>query len=416
MHNVYDIKYQENLNFVLPLKHRIQNSGDILELLKEKIVIVIHLHYLDTIGIYLKYMEAIPDDINIFLTFSDPKVKEIFIKTEIFKKKKCRLVEKQNRGRDISAFLVACRKDIQKYEYFCFLHDKKISKDNQKADFEQWVQSLWENMIGSAEYIDNILMTFEENSTLGLLAPPFPLTEHFSTFYMNPWCENYNVTKKLAERMGLNTDLDDAKPPITLGTVFWAKVPALKKLLDIEWKYEDFDEEPRKDEGTISHAVERILAYVVQDAGYETGWAITDRYAGNQLEDMQDKLTKAFKRLEQSIGISWIADLENYEERSQQLRTFVDNYDHVYIYGAGKCGKKCLRMMKDIQIIPDAFIVSDKEQNVRDILGIPVYSLSEVDLNEKCGIIVGVGKKYQAEVLQMIRETSSAFLNLLYLN
>ena len=267
-------------------------------------------------------------------------------------------------------------------------------------------------MIGSTEYIGNILMTFHKNPILGLLVPPFPLAEHFQTFYTDPWCGDYVITKELMKRMGLNADLDDSKPPITLGTVFWARVPALKKLFEIEWKYEDFDEEPRKDDGTISHAVERILAYVAQDAGYETGWVITDQYAGEHLEYMQDILLKAFDRLNLSLGISWIAELENYEERSQQLRKFVNRYEHVYIYGAGSRGKSCLLMLRDMQIIPDAFLVSDRKQNPKDILGIPIYSLSEIDLNERCGIIVGVGEQYQTEVLQMIKERSPGFSNL----
>ncbi len=410
MDNVHDIKREKNLNYILPTKYRMQKSNGNFP--KEKAAIIIHLHYLDTIQIYLKYMEAIPEDVDIFLTFSDQKVKEMFQETKISRRKNCKIVEKQNRGRDISAFLVACRKDILKYEYICFLHDKKIRQDSQRAEFVKWVQSLWENMIGSTEYIDNILLTFYENPTLGLLVPPFPLTEHFSTFYLNPWCRNFIVTKELAERMGLNADLDVSKPPITLGTVFWVRVSALKKLFESEWKYDDFDDEPRKDDETISHAIERILAYVAQDAGYETGWVITDRYAGEHLEYMQDILLKAFDRLNLSLGIGWIAEIENYEERSRQLREFVNRYEHVYIYGAGSHGKSCLCMLKDMQIKPDAFLVSNKKQNPKVILNIPIYSLSEIDLNEKCGIIVGVGGQYQTEVLQMIKERSPSFSNL----
>ena len=114
MDNVYDIKREKHLDYILPKKHRIEKSEGIVDLLKDKTAIIIHLHYLDSIDIYLKYMNAIPDDINIFFTFSDHKVKEIFQKTKISKGKNCTMVEKQNRGRDISAFLVACRKDILK--------------------------------------------------------------------------------------------------------------------------------------------------------------------------------------------------------------------------------------------------------------------------------------------------------------
>ena len=410
MDNVYDIKRKKNLNYILPFKTKLEgNQNDIY---KGKIAIIIHLHYLDTVEDYLKYIEAIPDNIDILFTFSDCKVKETLQKTAVGKRKNCSFIEKQNRGRDISAFLVACRKDIMQYEYICFIHDKKEKKSIHKKDVKDWLRCLWENVIGSTEYIENVLSTFHQNPTLGLLAPPYPITDHFSSFYMYAWGSNFDITKSLAEKMELNSDLDINKPPITLGTVFWARTVALKKLFEIEWKYEYFDEEPLKSDGTISHAIERVLAYVTQDAGFESGWVMNDQYAGVYLEQMQQTLKMAFYKLNDSLGISRISEMDSYESKVQEILSFINKYEKFYIYGAGICGTRYLTMLKFKRKFPTGFIVSDSRKNPGNIEGIPVYEISEVELNEKTAIIIGVSELYQEEVVQIIRNIKPEFSNI----
>lgn len=408
MNNVFDIKQNKNLNYILPL----DQSLEIHLNKKAKVAIVIHLYYLEGVERYFRYVESLPSYIDVFFTVSDGLMREKISEIYNYEEKNVIIIEKQNRGRDISALLVACRKEILKYDYLCFLHDKREKRSEEKRDVEKWIQCLWENMIGSQIYIENIIKLFEKNSKLGLLVPPFPLSEHFATAYTNTWGNNFLLTKSLAERMGLECDLDSTKPPITLGTVFWTKVSALRKLFEIEWDYKDFDEEPLRDDGTISHAVERILAYVAQDAGYDTGWVMTDHYAGVWMEYMQTILSHAFNRLNTSLGIWHIAELISYENRLKEMLIFIDKYKNFYIYGAGNYGKKCLLMLKSASQNPVAFIVSAREESNREFAGVPVLSLSEIELSESIGIIIAVGKRYQNEVLDMINSKRFGFTNI----
>ncbi len=410
MDNVYDIKRAKNLNYILPVNTKLNRVSS--DLKKGKAAVCIHLHYLDTIETYLKYMEMIPDSIDIFVTFSNNEVKEVLQKAAVGSRKNCRFINKQNRGRDISAFLVACRRELLQYEYICFLHDKKEKKSIYKKDTDAWIRCLWENMLGSEEYIDNILSVFLENSALGLLTPPYPVTEHFSTFYMYAWGRNFDITKELSERMKLKCNLDIAKPPVTLGTVFWARTAALKKLFEIEWEYESFDQEPLKEDGTLSHAIERILAYVAQDAGFDSGWVMTDQYAGVHFENMQHALKTAFNKLNSALGISWIGEIDSYESKVQEMLSFVKKHEELYIYGAGNYGMRCLAMLRNGRTSPTAFLVSDSSNNPKDIQGIPVYSIKEVELNPRCGIVVGVAEAYREDVIQAIRNKSPEFSNI----
>lgn len=410
MDNVYDIKIHKNLNFILPSEQRLVVGDRTAEM--GKVAVIIHLHYIQSIEFYLKYIENITPSIRVLITTSNDKVEDLLYKFNFDKRKNCSIIKKNNRGRDISSFLVACRKEILGYEYVCFLHDKmeKFLKD--KRSIEKWVQSLWENMIGSKEYIYNVLYTFYNNPQIGLLVPPPPIGDHFYIAYKNSWFANYKITKELVDKLGLKCDLDENKSPITYGTVFWTRVSALSKLFNIEWKYEDFDEEPLGTDGTVSHAIERSLAYIAQDAGYDTGWVMTDKYAGQNFDYMISALGRVFHMVEEEWGISSVSEVDTYVKREKELLEFVNRYDSFYIYGAGEYGKKCLIMLKRHGKLPKGFMVSNLKDNRKYIENVPVYVWTEVDDIASVGIIVAVHEKYRGEILGSLSEQGIEFSNI----
>jgi rhamnosyltransferase len=86
-------------------------------------------------------------------------------------------------------------------------------------------------------------------------------------------------TKKLSQKIGLNTDIQENKVPIApYGSCFWFRPLALKVLYDYGWDYNDFPPEPLSDDITISHAIERIHPYVVQHEGYYSAWLLSDTF------------------------------------------------------------------------------------------------------------------------------------------
>jgi lipopolysaccharide biosynthesis protein len=402
MKNVYDIKRDENLNFILSDKY-INNLNN--NILQKEMAVVIHLHYKDTVKNYFKYIANIPESVDIYITVSDKITKmRITECIEYYGIKNCLIVDKNNRGRDISALLVACRNKILEYQYVCFVHDKKEKSDDRKEDIQNWTEGLWENTIGSTEYIYNVKELFSKNERLGVLVPPNPMTDHFSYAITNTWYDNFNLTKNIAEELKLICDISEDKPSITLGTVFWCRVDALRKLFLKKWVYEDFPDEPLAPDGTISHAIERIFAYVAQDAGYYTGNIMTDTYAGKQFEHRNMILTKAFDELDKFSGIGNVTELFNSDLKRKVIRNFCNLYSDIYIYGAGVYGSKSFRMMQAICKTPKAFLVSDGKRVRKDLYGIPILELSEVELNDKCGIILAVSSKYIDEIKRSLDE------------
>ncbi|WP_139904173.1 rhamnan synthesis F family protein [Clostridium thermarum] len=391
----------EQLSCILPADYSIDSYYE--RILTKRIAVVMHMHYFDTFDKYKQYIDNIPKEIHIYFTTSNNEIRK---KIELFleHRKNCMIIEKNNRGRDISSFLVACRKEILKYEYVCFLHDKREKDPSMKKDIDRWIYSQWENMLGTSTYIYNVLSYFDKNSQIGLLLPPIPIGEHLSFLYRNNWYNNYDNTIKLAKRLDLHCNVNKEISPMALGTVYWARVDALKKLLEYEWKYEDFDAEPLADDGTISHAIERILEYVAKDAGYESKWVMTDRYAQERLGDFTNVLSKAFERLRKSLGLRNIYDLDRFDYKALELKEICQNYKKVYIYGAGIFGRDCLHFMKAIDVRIDAFIVTNMAGNESEIENISVYSLNEIEFDNETIVIVAVKKEYQEEIFKKLKE------------
>jgi rhamnosyltransferase len=319
------------------------------------------------------------------------------------KKKNIYFIQKKNRGRDISALLVSFRKEILKYEVICFMHDKKEKVAFLKNEIEQWTYNLWENMLGSTDYITNILYTFQRNKEFGLLVPPATLGKRITHAYKNQWQKNYHNTVRLAESLNLKVDIDLDNPPITLGTMFWAKTDALRKLFEKEWKYEDFEEEPLPDDGTLSHAVERIFAYVCQDAGYDTEIVMTDIYASDYIENALNTLSISMKLLNDKFGINYIFEIEKYYLEQKRMRDFFAGKRNVYIYGAGDYGISCLKLLNDIDLKPSGFIVTQKDKESDYLMNNRIWDVNEVELEKEDGVIIAVNYQYREEIMKLLR-------------
>lgn len=358
--------------------------------------VAVYLYYSDTLEKYFEYIKNIPIEIDVHIISANPETWEA-IETFVESRKNVSFIKKENRGRDVSALLVVFRKIAINYQYFCFIHDKKEKTEFMKQDIDFWVRNLWDNTLKSKSYIQNVLGILEcEN--VGLLVPPEPTGEHKSDWYRNVWYDNFEQTKALAEELGLECDIATEKSPITLGTVFWAKTDALKKLLEKEWKYEDFPEEPLPDDGAVSHAIERILAYVAQDAGYDTGIAMCSSYAEKLLLYAKSNLTEAYSLMTQNFGIRNIHQVKHYNEQKHVIENFFQTYDKIYLYGAGLYGKEFLHMLNCLGYRPDGFVVSDGQKKMNTIDGVPVLELKELNPTDNVGIFITVNYGLQQEL------------------
>lgn len=400
MRNIYNIVYEDNLNYILSTQI---NQCEAQELPMKDTCIIIHLYYLDTLAYYINYIGQIPEEIDVYLTLaSDEMETQLCDALQKTGKKNWKIVRKENRGRDISALLVACRDILYQYSYVCFVHDKKekLQDEQCRKETQLWVESMWESMLATPQYICNVLKLLADQKELGVLAPP-----QIACITLDPafdyWGENYENTLKLAEELEItNCNMEKRYPPITIGTVFWCRREALDKVWRKKWEYTDFMEEPLPDDGTQSHALERIVGYAAQDLGYRTGYVMPDRFAAKFMMELKERIFWVYEHLKY-IGIRNVPTLAGISAKPEKIISFMNNNKVNYFYGAGQVGEECLQIALRGGKQPEAFLVSCRNTQ-KDFCGIPVYGIDEIVMDKEMGVIVTVSKKNQEEIILML--------------
>lgn len=166
-----------------------------------------------------------------------------------------------NRGRDIGPLLTAFADVITRnYDVIGHLHGKRSLFAADALMGETWREFLWQNLLGDLyPMMDLILARFAADDRLGMIFPDDP--------HLPDWDRNLDLATDLAVRMGMKEPL----PPFfdfPVGTMFWARTHALKPLIDLRLDWHDYPEEPLPIDGTILHAIERLLPFVARHAGY----------------------------------------------------------------------------------------------------------------------------------------------------
>lgn len=170
------------------------------------------------------------------------------------------IIEVPNRGRDIGSFLTAFGSAIVgNYDFVGHLHTKKSLHCPDPGYIERWRQFLVENMLGGATRMaDIILGRLAEDPSLGMVIPDDPGA--------GGWDQNKGYAEPLAKRMGI--DVLPAHFLFPVGSMFWARVDALRPLFDLELDWDDYPEEPIHHDGTVLHAIERLFGVVASRGQY----------------------------------------------------------------------------------------------------------------------------------------------------
>lgn len=375
---------------------------------RRKIAVIAHINYTDLISRCFRYIARIPAYIDIYITTKgDKNIGLIQKKIAELPEHHITIVVPEDRGREISGLLVACKDILMKYEYLCFVHDKRSNKgEGYQTVGQSFCDILWENSIKNQIYIENVIKAFEEEPRLGLLAPPAPYVSKLFMVGFLGWCDSYNQTEKLSERLHLQCRLNRSEPPFVLGTTFWCRTKALRPLFEAGLTYEDFEPEPMPTDNTISHAIERILPYAAQSEGYYSGIMMTAEYASlyacnyrYMMDTIVDKVVLDDRFSGQPILYSDI------EDRGLRIKPFIDRFSRIYIYGAGMYGRQCLDTIKeyDFQKI-GAFLVSDGRKTERGIEGVPIMELGQICPREDEGIIVALNYLDMLNVFSELRK------------
>lgn len=374
-----------------------------------KIAVFVNLFYIEEYEWCMHFLVNIPKNIALYITTSNDELLTLLEKDWRFGNN-IHLIKGFNRGRDVGALLVTLRKNIYKYELICFVHDKKW-RENQSIEYiNLYKECIWENLLSSEKHILNIISCFERNQQLGLLLPPL-VAERNSSMWHLPWGNNLENVIKVAEMIGLSNvekEIFDGYRPSSYGTTFWARTKAIKKLLDYNWRYEDFSSEPAPDDSTMSHALERLVELVAMDAGYEVKNVFSTKYAQKHIGFIQNELLKHTKLMHNTLGNNTFQQDEVFFE----LREKVYRYKKKYIYGAGIIGHKCYNMLRMLNINVDAFVITEGASIEKQ--EIPVIQPDSIEKEDSIVIISIANKDDVMQIKKTLLQRNINCFSLLY--
>lgn len=260
----------------------------------------VHIYRDEMVEFMKDQLSALPSYTDLHITTNTVKKKKIYERVFAnanFKSVTVHVVE--NRGRGEGALLVGMRKIIAAYDVACIMHDKSSPYEGASnyTISHGFSYKVYENMIKSKDYVSNILQAFAENERMGIAMPPEPNHALYDSAFADLWTnpENFSNTQKLLNQLGCSIELTRKQHPMfPVGGMFWCRPSALKKILDYEWKYEDFPAEPILTDGTILHAVERSYSYVAQDAGYYSAIIMNNKFAALEYENLKYNLQNVY--------------------------------------------------------------------------------------------------------------------------
>jgi glycosyltransferase involved in cell wall biosynthesis len=169
-----------------------------------------------------------------------------------------------NKGRDLAPFLTGFWEPLfgRDYDVLGHIHGKQSAELN-PAMGDVWRTFLWDNLIGDEHpMLDIAVKAFENDPKLGLLFAEDP--------HLVSWNDNMEIAELLAARMKLSSPLERFFD-FPLGTMFWARPAGLQPLLDLKLDWDDYPSEPLPYDGTVLHALERLMPFIVAEHGFSSG-------------------------------------------------------------------------------------------------------------------------------------------------
>ncbi|MBB3800281.1 FMN phosphatase YigB (HAD superfamily) [Xanthomonas arboricola] len=238
-----------------------------LSQLQLKIGVMLHIFYPDLIDEFAQSLQHMPVRYDLLVSVMDEtaaaQARERFSKLSQIEKLDIRVVP--NRGRDIAPLLVTFREQVLALDVVGHLHTKKSLYTGSEQG--EWRRYLVASLMGSPERIAWQLGMFQAEPRLGML---YPESYERVLLWAHTWLSNFSVCRALAQQLGFDISPSEYID-FPAGSMFWAKVDALRPLYALNLDIKDFPEEHGQIDGTLHHAVERIFVAVVRHKQYRIG-------------------------------------------------------------------------------------------------------------------------------------------------
>jgi glycosyltransferase involved in cell wall biosynthesis len=232
--------------------------------LKLRTALHVHFHYPELVNDFMHKLGRNRSDCDLLLTTNTQERADALRKaTNDYARGKVSIGVVPNRGRDIGGFLTGCENAVSQYDLIGHLHSKRslFARDTVDPTLgDRWREFLWQNLLGGLNpMLDVIVARFASDDRLGIVFPEDP--------HMPDWDGNLQLAQELAQRMGVLEPLPTFFD-FPVGSMFWARTDALRPMFELKLGWDDYPEEPLPSDGTVLHALERLLPFVARHGGF----------------------------------------------------------------------------------------------------------------------------------------------------
>ena len=233
---------------------------------KPKIAIVIHAFYIDYNEIFAFLLSFYDFEFTLFITSPYQMVVDDLVERLKKHSVNCytNIAITPNRGRNFAPFLVAFGKELRDYDLIGHVHTKK-SMHRGKPRYDWGLASI-AGVLGSAEYVSFVINELIVNNEYGIIS-----AEKYHDaipYYGYHWLKNFAIGNSLAQQLGL-LPIEQKFVNYPIGGMFWARKEAIVNILSKDWMYEDFPEEIGQLDGTVQHAIERLVGTNCEQTGFK---------------------------------------------------------------------------------------------------------------------------------------------------
>lgn len=218
--------------------------------------ICVHAYYPDVLPGILERIGKIDLPIRVLITTTAEKYKEVETITAAFPFK-IKILKVENRGRDLLPFFLALN-HVRPRELVLKIHTKKSPH---RVDGHGWRDDMLSKLLDPLT-AKRVFDAFTRNANLGMVAPQGHILSIDE--YMG---ENQGWFSRLKAKLP-KSRLARNEQNFSGGTMFYVRPAALKPVHDLNLTEDDFEIEAQQLDGTLAHALERLLGTSVGHAGY----------------------------------------------------------------------------------------------------------------------------------------------------
>lgn len=321
-------------------------------------------------GQFIQYLEKELHDITVI----------VFTDEELAENEKAMILKKN--GQSMEQLLISARRLKHEAQYFCVLKDSVISRV--KVTERRRNYNICKKLSSSVQYIKKVKKLFEQQSYLGALFTEELFDADFLAqgFYKHYLSENQ---AELLERIGCYAKAGEQL--INHAGCFWINVKVLETIEKMGISRNYFTDQ----ESTT------LFPYFVKAAGYYSGMLYNVDFMA------KEHLRKDILLNELIDNIVFFNE-EHIKKQilGENILSFSQRFQKIYIYGAGSYAKRAVYFFERKEIPIEGIIVTHKKLR-SEFMGYPLKEINEVQFNEKTGIIVAMSERNQHEIKGLLK-------------